>query len=145
MERVFDAIPHYLFDHIIEVLHIFRHRGVVELDRPRVIFSCAAAARDIAPSTVIHHPHIPNGFRVILSCGHLHPRQRRLVVRIDAEAINVHEADPPLALSIAMYGSDLTGRHRSLVVDRHAFTLVKDVAEGLSCEDVALWDRCADN
>ena len=52
-----------------------------------------------------------------------------------------HVAELILAQSVTRLGSDLVRRHRPRVVDGHAFAPEVDVADGRSCEDVALEGR----
>ena len=75
---------------------------------------------------------------MILSGGLLEPCQGLLKVHGDTEALAIHGAELMLAQSVTRLGSDLVRRHRPWVVDRHAFAKAVDVADGRSCEDVAL-------
>ena len=74
----------------------------------------------------------------MLSRGFLAPWPCLLVVHGDTPAVAVHGADLMLGRSPACLASDLARRHRPRVVDRHAFAPDVHVADGLSCEDVAL-------
>ena len=91
----------------------------------------------------MHHPELADGVGLILSRGLLEPWPSLLIVHGDTFALEVHDADLKLARSVTRLGSDLVRRHRPRVVDRHAFAPVVRVADGRSCEDVALeGERC---
>ena len=132
------SAPRYICDALYEVLHVLHRLGVAQLDRPLPELSCAAPARGHAVTLEVHHPELADGVGIILSRGLLEPCPSLLVVHGDTAAIAVHEAKLMLALSVTRLGTDLVRRHRPWVVDRHAFAPVVHVADGPSCEGVAL-------
>ena len=83
-----------------EDLHVLHRHGAAQLDRPRVVLSCAAPARGHALSVAVHRPELDDGAGTILSRGLLDPWQRLCVIRIHTEASVVRVADLPLALSV---------------------------------------------
>ena len=132
----------YICDALGEGQHVLHRLGVAQLDRPLVVLPCAAPARGHALTHAMHHPEQADGLGIILSRGLLEPWPCLLIVHGDTVAsIEVYEADLILAQSVTRLGSDLVRRHRPRVVDRHAFAPVVHVADGLSCEDVALDGR----
>ena len=129
----------YICDASGEGLHVLHRHRVAQLDRPLVELSCAAPARGHALTLVIHRPELANGVGKLWSRGLLEPWPCLLEVHGDtAPPLEVYGADLALAQSLTRLGSDLVRRHRPRMVDRHAFAPVVRVADGLSCEDVAL-------
>ena len=136
--KVIASLARYLSNVAGKDLHVLHRHGVAQLDRPLVVLSCAAPARGHALSLVVHRTERADGAGMILRRGLLDPWQRLRVVRIHTEAIVVHGAELPLAVSVTPLGSDLVRRHRSRLVDRHTLAPVVDAANEPDCLNVAL-------
>ena len=136
-------VSRYIYDVLGDDLHVLHRLGAAQLDRPLAELSCAAVARGHALTLEIHHPELADGLGMILSRGLLDPWPCLLIVHGNTLAHVVHVADLMLAHSVTRLGSDLVRSHRQREVDRHALAPGVHVADGLSCEDVALeGERC---
>ena len=84
--EVIASLACYLLNGLGEGLYVLHRLGAAQLDRPRVVLSCAAQARGHTLSVGVHCTERVDGEEVILSRGLLEPCPRLLVVHTDTFA-----------------------------------------------------------